>query len=70
MTDRINAVTVILEDDIRIDDAEEGVLTALRSIRGVLRVVPHVATIDSVVEQQRARSEIRERLYELMEEWR
>lgn len=43
MTDRHTAYIVTLEDHIRSDDAEESVLTALRTIRGVLDVRPVVA---------------------------
>lgn len=37
MTDRINAIAVVLEQDTRTDDAE-AILSAIRQIRGVLSV--------------------------------
>jgi hypothetical protein len=43
VTDRHTAYIVTLEDHIRSDDAEEGVLNALRMTRGVLDVQPVVA---------------------------
>jgi len=43
MTDRHSAYIVTLEKDIRSDDAEEGVLAALRMIRGVAAVEPVTA---------------------------
>ena len=39
MTDRINAFIVILDRDIREDDAED-TITALKQIKGVLSVKP------------------------------
>jgi hypothetical protein len=60
MTDRHIAYVVTLADDVREDDAEAGILTALRMIRGVADVRPVIA--DRVVQQStRAR---------VSEEWR
>ncbi len=42
MTDRLNALIVILEHDIREDDAEP-IINAIQQLRGVLQVEPHVA---------------------------
>ena len=39
MTDRYDAFTVVLERNIRTDDAEP-VLAAIRQLRGVLDVIP------------------------------
>jgi hypothetical protein len=43
MTDRHCAYIVTLAKDIRSDDAEEGVLAALRMIKGVAAVEPVIA---------------------------
>ena len=43
MTDRHSGYLVVLADDIREDDAEEGVLNAIRMIRGVASVKPVTA---------------------------
>lgn len=40
MTDRYSAFIVMLDRDIREDDAEEGILTALRMLKGVVSVQP------------------------------
>ena len=42
MTDRINAIVVILEKDMREDDAEP-LLNAIRTMRGVLDVRTNIA---------------------------
>lgn len=49
MTDRHIAYMVTLADDVREDDAEEGILTALRMIKGVVDVRPVIA--DGLVQQ-------------------
>jgi hypothetical protein len=43
VTDRHAGYIVVLADDIREDDAEEGVLNALRMIKGVVSVKPILA---------------------------
>jgi hypothetical protein len=46
MTDRHAGYVVTLADDIREDDAEDGVLTAIRMIRGVVSVQPVMSTAE------------------------
>jgi hypothetical protein len=43
MTDRHSGYVVVLAADVREDDAEEGVLNAIRMIRGVAGVEPVLA---------------------------
>lgn len=67
MTDRINAITVVLENDIRDDDAE-ALLNAIRMIRGVLSVEPHIAdSISATVTEMRIRNDLRKQLYQIIE---
>ena len=65
MTDRYNALTVVLEDDIRDDDAK-ALLTAIRMLRGVLTVTPHVADHTKFVAETRAKDDLREKLFALI----
>lgn len=65
MTDRYNAVTVVLDRDYRTDDAE-AILTALRQIRGVLSVEPNVADISDHVADQRVRHELGQKLLDVL----
>lgn len=65
MTDRINAITVVLDKDVRIDDAE-GLLTAIRQLRGVLSAEPHVSDVRDHMAQERARNELREKLWDAL----
>lgn len=61
MTDRVNSFLVVLDRDMRDDDAE-AVLTALRMVKHVIAVTPNVATFSDVVAASRARREIEARL--------
>ena len=67
MTDRINALTVVLEQDIRDDDVQ-GLVDAIGWLRGVLRVDLHVASTADHVAKSRARADIRDRLYKALED--
>lgn len=61
MTDRYNALTVVLEKDIRSDDAE-ALLSAIGQLRGVLSVTGHVADITSHLAEERARNQLGQEL--------
>jgi hypothetical protein len=65
MTDRYNALTVVLEKDIRDDDAEV-LLAAIRQLRGVLSVSGNVAEPIDYIAQQRARHELGEKLWHVL----
>jgi hypothetical protein len=68
MTNRLNALVVVLERDLREDDDAEALVAAIRQLRGVLDVTPHVATIDSLVAERRARIEVQARVYAALRE--
>jgi hypothetical protein len=65
MTDRINAITVVLENDVRDDDVQE-LLTAIGMLRGVLSVTPNVSDIDAWIAQDRARHELGQKLLNIV----
>jgi hypothetical protein len=69
MTDRHAGYVVILEHDIRKDDAEV-ILSALKQIRGVLSVEPVTAGIDQCIADSRAKHSMRMKLYEFLENWK
>ena len=64
MTDKYNALTVILDHDIRSDDAK-ALINAILQIRGVSSVKGHVADINAVLALDRARSELKQKLREV-----
>ena len=65
MTDRYYALTVVLERDIREDDAES-LIDAIKMIRGVLDVTPHVSDRALHTAERRVRRDIEERLYAVL----
>lgn len=65
MTDRYNALTIVLEKDIRDDDAE-ALLSAIRQLRGVLSVSGNVADLGSHLAQERARRDLGEKLWRVL----
>jgi hypothetical protein len=62
MTDRFNALTVVLENDIRVDDAHP-LLAAIAQIRGVLSVDGEVADLASHIAEVRAKHELGVRVW-------
>lgn len=66
MTDRHSAYLVILDHDIREDDAQATV-TALSQIKGVLSVGPYVAENLAIdIAESRVRSELSQKLFEVL----
>lgn len=57
MTDRIHALTVVLERDIRDDDLE-GLVSAIKHLRGVGSVEQHVADLIDHSARNRVRHEL------------
>ena len=58
MTDRIHSITLVLENDLRIDDAEQ-LLNACRLLRNVVTVLPNVSDVASQCAYARASMELR-----------
>ena len=67
MTDRINALTVILDQDIRDDDAQ-ALINAIKQLRGVLDVTPHVASFEDAIATSRARQELIDKVWKAITE--
>ena len=65
MTDRYHAFTVVLERDIRSDDAE-AVINAIRQLRHVLSVEPHVVDVEDWAARERVRRELGQKLWEIL----
>lgn len=57
MTDRFHSLTVILDKDIREDDAQP-LIAAIRQFRGVADVQGNTADVTSAVAEARARREV------------
>lgn len=67
MTERYIALTVTLEHPLRSDDAEE-VIKAIGMIKGVQGVVPVVSNVEVYWAKENARSELRQKIWNLLEE--
>jgi len=68
MTDRHNAFIVILERDIRDDDAQ-GTINAIKQIKGVLDVQPSNAdNFDVAIASTRARTRLWNKICKVFEE--
>jgi len=65
MTDRYHSLTVVLEKNIRIDDAES-TINAIKHIKGVLSVKGNVADANSDMAESRAISELSQKLWHIL----
>jgi hypothetical protein len=66
MTDRLSGVFVTFERDIREDDARP-IVEAIRQLRGVLSVTAHVSDVTLHVAEMRARRELGEKLWRVLD---
>ena len=66
MTDRLGSLTVVLEHDIRDDDAES-LMNAIRQLRCVLSVKGDVSDPTDYIARSRVTSEIRKKLFKALE---
>lgn len=67
MTDRVNALTVVLEKDIRIDDVQS-LISAIRALRFVADVQPNITELSDWVAESRANQAWREAILKLCED--
>lgn len=66
MTDRIKALTVVLEEDYRDDDVEN-IITAILMVRGVLDVTDrYIDSIEDHIAYSRVRRELGEKLIRVL----
>ena len=69
MTDLHHGYIVILKDELREDDADESIITALKCIKGVIDVKPLVTDYTSVVAESRVRHEMQSKFRKFMKDW-
>ena len=65
MTDRINYLTVVLDADIRDDDAEP-LIAAIKLLRGVLKVKANVVQPGDYLAATRAKYELTQKLWDVL----
>jgi hypothetical protein len=70
MTAHVDALTVTLSNDVRIDDVES-LTKAIERLRGVAAVTPHVADkMSEVTARTRLFIDVRQKLFDALEEVR
>jgi argininosuccinate lyase len=67
MSDRYNYLTVVLERDLKDEDAEP-LIEAIKQFRGVLSVTPNVVDTTALFAEERARSALHEKLLRVLHE--
>ena len=65
MTDRVAALTVVLDTDIRVDDVEH-IINAIRMIKHVQSVKQHIAEWELHVAEERVRRDIYEKIFDVV----
>lgn len=65
MTDRFHALTIVLKEDIREDDAEH-LIAAILMLKGVLSVQGEVSSVSLLTATHRAKYELRKKVSDLL----
>ncbi|HDZ15334.1 MAG TPA: hypothetical protein ENH60_10620 [Pricia sp.] len=65
MTDRYHSIAVVLNENIREDDAEY-ILNAIKMIKGVLSVKPYISDLDSHMAEERASRKLESKLWAVL----
>lgn len=65
MTDRFYSLTVILEKDIRCDDAQP-IIEAIKQFRGVLQVEGNISDGNSLMSEEREKMNFRKKLLDML----
>lgn len=65
MSDRIKALTVVLDKDYR-DDSLDALVTAIRLFKGVGDVKMHKVTSEDMLARLRVRQELEEKLWDAL----
>ena len=69
MSDHTVALTVVLDKDYRVDDAE-AIMSAIRMVKGVATVTANVADMDTHLAYTRARIDLQQKLWDVLNERR
>jgi hypothetical protein len=67
MSDRYNYLIVVLEHDLKDEDAHP-LLAAIKCLRGVLSVTPNVSDPNAWAAEERVRRELTEKLWRVLHE--
>lgn len=64
MTDRYNALLVVLDKDMREDDAQS-TIDAIKHIKGVVDVKGNVSNIEADIAESRVKQDLWDKIYKL-----
>lgn len=65
MTDRVNALVVVLEDSPRADEIQH-LCDAIGQLRGVVSVSPNIGSIEDFAAKERAMWDLRKQLHDVL----
>ena len=65
MSDKVKGFVVTLEKDVRLDDVEL-LMQTIRYMRGVANVEPSIVDSSDWINQQRVKTELREKMYQFI----
>jgi hypothetical protein len=65
MSDRTNTLTVVLEHQMRTDDAEQ-IIEAIRMVKGVLNVEANVSDSMEYMATEQAKHDLRKKIFEVL----
>lgn len=66
MSNRLKGCTITFEQSIREDDAREGILNAIRMIRGVASVTESVDDLSDQMNRERIKREMQMKIWEIV----
>lgn len=69
MTDRFNGLLVVLDRDIREDDAQP-LIDALMQMKGVVSVSGNVSDLDNYISEQRIKRKMLDKIFCLIRDWK
>jgi hypothetical protein len=65
MTDRVHSLTVVLEEDMRVDDCED-LMNAICMLKNVVSVTTHVTDVDDHMAIHRVKHEFKKKLWDVL----
>lgn len=67
MSDRINGFIVVLDESYK-DDYIENTINAIKQIKGVIKVTPHIQGIESTIATAQVKRKLIDKIYKILEE--
>ena len=68
MTDRVKAIIITLEEDVRIDNTYlDSLINVLREVKGIANIEMSLTTTDDYINREKIKSEMKKKLYEVLE---